>query len=102
MVGFNYSILTFAIALLVWFSYIPVVYFACDSASELERSALLPFWGFPALTCFLCFSELVIFRHLLHIFSQVLELSLGLFYFILCTLFWVACDHGNSFLCFEE
>ena len=43
-----------------------IVYFVCDSASELERWTLLPFWGFPALTCFL-FSELVIFRNLLHI-----------------------------------
>ena len=30
-----------------------------------------------------CFSELVIFRNLFHVFPQVLGLSLGLFYFIL-------------------
>ena len=33
-----------------------IVHFVCDSASELERWALLPFGGgFPALTCFLLF-----------------------------------------------
>ena len=40
---------------LVDYSYILVVYFDCGSASELELWALLPFWGFPALTCFLFF-----------------------------------------------
>ena len=40
---------------LYWYSY--VVYFVCDSASEFGAmgSTLLPFWGFPALTCFLFF-----------------------------------------------
>ena len=33
----------------------PRVYYVCDSASELERWALLPFWGFLGLTCFLFF-----------------------------------------------
>ena len=28
-----------------------IVYFICDSASELERRALHPFCGFPALIC---------------------------------------------------
>ena len=51
-----------------------------------------------------CFSELVIFRNLFHVFPQVLGLSLGLFYFILFSVpyFGLACDHGNSFLCLEE
>ena len=31
------------------------IIFVCDSASELERWALIPFGGFPALTCFLFF-----------------------------------------------
>ena len=59
-----------------------IVYFVCDSASELERWALLPFRGFPALTCFLLFCTFYFFRTLLHIFSEVLGLSLGLFLFI--------------------
>ena len=39
---------------------------------------------------------------MLHIFSQVLELSLGLFDFIFLSVFGLACDNGNSFLCLEE
>ena len=39
-------------------------------------------------------------------FSHVLGLSLGLFFFFIilffCTVFGLACDHGNSFLCLEE
>ena len=52
-----------------------------------------------------CFSELVIFRkNLLHIFSQVLGLSLGLlFLFFSVPYFGLAYyDHGNSFLFLEE
>ena len=32
-----------------------ILYFVFDSASELERWALLPFWDSPALACFLSF-----------------------------------------------
>ena len=60
-----------------------MVYFVCNSASELERWAVLSFWGFPALTCS-CFSELVIFRNLLHIFSHVFGLSMFFFFFFFC------------------
>ena len=37
-------------------------------------------------------------------FSQVLGLSLGLFFFFFFSVpyFGLACDHGNSFLCLEE
>ena len=42
------------------------------------------FRGFPALTCSSCFSELVIFRNVLHIFSQVLGLSLVFNFNFLC------------------
>ena len=51
---------------------------------------------------FCSFSELIIFRNLLHIISQVLELSL--FFVLFCfsvPYFGLACDHGNSFLCLE-
>ena len=69
------------------------------SASFLEFSCPCP----PA-SCFsghIYFSEHVIFRNLLHIFSQVLGLSLGLhlFTFLLGPVFY---DHGNSFVCLEE
>ena len=69
--------------------------------SSLERWALL---GFPTLT-YLFFSEPVIFKNLYHIFSQVLGLSLDLFYFIyfiFLYLIGLVRDHGNSFLCLEE
>ena len=36
------------------------------------------------------------------IFSQVLGLSLGLFYFFSVPYFALACDHGDSFLFLEE
>ena len=49
-----------------------------------------------------CFSELVIFRNLLHIFSQVVGLSLFLFIYFSVPYFGLACDHGDSFLCLEE
>ena len=57
-----------------------VVYFVCDSASELERWAPFPFWGFPALQPAFkkMFSEL---RNLLHIFLRVLGLFMGLHFF---------------------
>ena len=42
-------------SLVLRYSYSYTVYFVFDSASELERWALLPFEGFPALTCFLFF-----------------------------------------------
>ena len=38
---------------LYWYSYI--VYFVVTQLPSLERWALLPFWGFPALTCSLFF-----------------------------------------------
>ena len=46
---------TFLIFIFYLFWYCYIIYFVCDSASELERWSLLPFWGFPALTCFLFF-----------------------------------------------
>ena len=49
-----------------------------------------------------CFSELVLFRNLLHIFSRVLGLSLGLNLIFSVPHFGLACDHGHSFLCLEE
>ena len=48
------------------------------------------------------FSQLVIFRNPLHVFSQVLGLSLCLFLYFSVPYFGLACDHGNSSLCLEE
>ena len=60
----------------------------CDSAFELERRALLPFWGFPAS----CFSEIIIFRNLIHIFFRKRWdfLWVCIFIFLFCALFWVS------------
>ena len=44
---------SFFLFYLYWYSYI--VYFVVTQLPSLERWALLPFWGFPALTCFLFF-----------------------------------------------
>ena len=63
------------------------------------------FLGFSCSNLLFVFSELVIFRNFLHIFSRVLGLSLGLFYFIFSApyIIGLACDHGNSFvLCLRE
>ena len=66
-----------------WYSYI--VYFVCDSASELERWALLPF------LFFFCPNLLLVFLNLLFLGT--------------CYIFFRKCWdflHGNSFLCLEE
>ena len=52
--------------------------FVCDSASELERWALLLFGGFAALTCLF----VIIFRNLLHIFSCKFLISIGVLSFL--------------------
>ena len=54
---------------------------------SLERWALLPFLGFPALTCFLFF--FVIFRNLYHIFVASVGTSRGLIYFIFIFLYLI-------------
>ena len=68
--------------------------------------------GSTSFLRFSCPNLLLVFLNLLFLgtciifFSQVLELSLGLFHFILFCFsvpyFGLACDHGNSFLCLEE
>ena len=44
---------SFFLFYLYWYSYI--VYFVVTQLPSLERWALLPFWSFPALTCFFFF-----------------------------------------------
>ena len=67
--------------------------FACDSASELERWARLPFRGFPALTYFLFFGTCHFWEHDTCFFPSVGDL-LWVFIFIFykyvpgSTLFW--------------
>ena len=56
---------------------------------SLERWALLPFWGFPTLTCFLFFWTCYFLGTCFIFFSQVLGLCLGLFYFIVIFLYLI-------------
>ena len=65
------------------------------------------FLGFPYPNLLLVFSEPVIFRNLYHIFFASVGTFSGsfLFYFYFyfsVPYFGLACDHGNSFLCFKE
>ena len=56
---------------------------------SLERWALLPFLGFPPLTCFLFFLNLLFLETHAIFFSRVLGLFLGLFYFIFIFLYLI-------------
>ena len=59
------------------------------------------FLGFSCPNLLLVFLNLLLLGTCITFFSQVLGLSLGLFYFS-APYFGLACDHGNSFLCLEE
>ena len=59
------------------------------------------FLGFSRPNLLLVFLNLLFLGTCIIFFSQVLELSLGLFYFSV-PYFGLACDHENSFLCLEE
>ena len=57
------------------------------------------FLSYPAS----CFSELVVFSNLLHIFSPSVGTFSGSFFtYVSVPYFGLACDHGNLFLCLEE
>ena len=89
------------------YGYSYIGYFVCDSASEFGAMGSTSFSGFSYPNLLLVFLNLLFLTCMIIIFlSQVLGLSLGLFYFIFFViflyLFWVSCDHGNSFLCLEE
>ena len=87
-----------------------MVYFVCDSASEFGAMGSTSFFGFSYPNMLLVFLNLsflgtciIMFSGLF--FSQVLGLSLGLFYFyryFSVPYFGLACDHGNSILCLDE
>ena len=62
---------------LYWYSCIG--YFVCDSASEFGAMGSTSFFGFSYPNLLLVFLNLLFFRNLYHILSQVLGLSLGLF-----------------------
>ena len=67
-----------------------IVYFVCDSASEFGAMGSTSFLGFfPTLTCFLFFLNLLFLGTCIIFFSQVLGLSLGLFYFIFIFLYLI-------------
>ena len=82
-----------------------IVYFVRDSASEFGAMGSTSFLGFSYPNLPLVFLNLLFLGSCLIFFSQVLGLSLGLFYFyryFSVPYFGLACDHGNSFLCLEE
>ena len=87
---------------LYWYSYIG--YFVCDSASEFGAMGSTSFWGFSYPNLLLVFPNLLLLGTRIIFLSQVLGLSLGLFFFRYFSVpyFGLACDHGNSFLCPEE
>ena len=88
---------------LYWYSFIG--YFVCDSASEFGAMGSTSFLGFSYPNLLLVFLNLLFLGTCIICFSQVLGLSLGLFYFyrhLSVPYFGLACDHGNSFLCLEE
>ena len=63
------------------------------------------FLGFSYPNLLLVFLNLLFLGTCIIFLSQVLGLSLGLFYFyryFSVLNFGLACDHGNSFLCLEE
>ena len=63
------------------------------------------FWGFSYPNVLLVFLNLLFLGTCIIFFSQVLRLSLGLFYFyrhFSVPYFGLAWDHGNLFLCLEE
>ena len=88
---------------LYWYSY--VGYSACDSASEFGAMGSTFFLGFSYPNLLLVFLNLLFLGTCIIFLSQVLGLSLGLFFFyryFSVPYFGLACDHGNSFLCLEE
>ena len=63
------------------------------------------FLGFSYPNLLLAFLNLLFLGTCIIFFSQVLGLSLGLFFFnhyFSVPYFGLACDHGNSSLCLEE
>ena len=85
---------------LFWYSYI--VYFVCDSASEFGAMDSTSFLGFSCLNLLLVFRNLLRLGTCIIFFSQVLGLSLGLFFFFSVPYIGLACGDGNLFLYLEE
>ena len=67
-----------------------VRHFVCDSAAEFGAMGSTSFVGFSYPNLLLVFSEPVILGTCIIFFSQVLGLSLGLFFLFFCTLFWIS------------
>ena len=65
---------------LYWYSYIG--YFVCDSASEFGAMGSTSYLGFSSPNLLLVFLNLLFLGTRVIFFSQVLGLSLGVFYFI--------------------
>ena len=89
---------------LYWYSYIG--YFVCYSASEFGAMGSTSFLGFSYPNLLLVFLNLLFLGTCIIFLSQVLGLSLGIYFYFYryfsVPYFGLACDHGNSFLCLEE
>ena len=72
---------------LFWYSYI--VYFVCDSASEFGTMGSTSFLGFSCPNLLLVFLNLLFLGTCIIFFSEMLGLSLGLFYFIFMFLYLI-------------
>ena len=74
------------------YGYSYIGYFVCGSASEFGAMGSTSFLGFSYPNQLLVFLNLLFLGTCIIFLSQVLGLSLGLFFFSLffCTLFWVS------------
>ena len=72
---------------LFWYSYI--VSFICESASEFGAMGSTSFLGFSCPNLLLVFLNLLFLGTCIIFFSQVLGLSVGLFYFIFIFLYLI-------------
>ena len=89
---------------LYWYSYIRSIFCLWLSFRVWSDGLYFLFGGFPTLTCFLFFLNLLFLGTCIVCFSQVLDflwVFFILFYFSV-PYFGLACDHGISFLCLEE
>ena len=74
---------------LYWYSYIIIVYFVRDSASEFGAMGSTSCLGFSYPNLLLFFLNLLFLGTCIIFFSQVLGLSLGLFIFIFIFLYLI-------------
>ena len=66
-----------------------MVYFVCDSASEFGAMGSTSFLGFSCPNLLIVFLNMLLLGTCIIFFSEVLGLSLGLFYFIFIFLYFI-------------